>query len=258
MIRTLLRQSQIDPTYGDLVGYGDDLAIQLDAVNGPETVSGTSLITGEAITFSISGNTVTLAVTNPKTSGVVPGDDILISGSTSDDGTYQIVSVTAGTVVIDHTFTAGDGSYAVATFKAVRNAMTDLNFLRAQLRRIINESDWFSPATAGNSPVLQQKKVIYSTEITTDVAIPTAAFANIAGLSLPAYADQADLDAEGVLASTSLPTAGGDRKSEGKHWVDVVDAATGAPITIAGNRVYGYIVVDDIDTPTTESVYFVY
>ena len=257
MVRTLLRQAQMYNTGISDPDYYDNLANQLVAANGPEIDSGVSLIAGESVTFSATGSVVTLASSNPQTSGVVPGDEITISGSTGDDGTYKIIDVSSGAITVDHTFASADGGSATAGFNSVRNLVTDLNFLRAQLRRIIGEDDWFNAPTAANNPILADKKVLYSTLNTTDIAIPTAGNADISSLGLSGFADESGL-AEGILASTSTPTAGGGYKSEGNHWVEVYDAATGAPITINGNKVYGYLVVDNIATPTAEDVYFVY
>jgi hypothetical protein len=257
MARTLLRQSQIDYTNVDVVGYEDALASQLDATNHPETTNGTALIAAESATFSAAGSVVTMSAANPLTSGVVPGDDLTIAGSTSDDGTYVITAVTASTITVDQTFTAADGGAATAAVAAVRSLVTDLNYVRAQLRRVIGEANWYDAPTPANSPVLKDRKILYATENYTNLAIPASNKVDISSLGLSGFVDQSTTD-EGVLASTSTPSAGGGFKSEGKHWVDLVAADTGEPITISGHRVYGYLVVDDYDTPTTEEVFFIY
>lgn len=258
MARTLLRQSQVDYTNVDLVGYEDALASQLDATNHPETTNGTALIAAESATFSAAGSVITMSAANPLTSGVVPGDDVTVASSTSDDGTYVITAVTASTITVDHTFAAADGGAATAAAVAVRNLVTDLNYVRAQLRRVIGEANWYDAPTPGNSPVLNSKKVLYATENFTDLTIPAAGKVDISGLSLSGHADEGTATAEGIMVSTTVPTSGGGFKSEGQHWIELVDSATGEPITISGNRVYGYYIVDDVDTPTTEEVYFVY
>jgi hypothetical protein len=255
VVRSQFYQGQTGPTAKD-ASYLDGLTDALDA--SAETGDDTELIASESITFSAAGSTVTFGSSNPLTSGVIPGDKVIIAGSTADDGEYEIAApITATTVDIVGAFGSSDGGSATGVVNSIRSLLSDLNLLRTQVRRMTGESDWYTSPTVGNNPVFNSKKLLYGVVDKTDISVPAAAYADISALNLTPYADSSG-SAEGIMASTSTPSAGGLKKSEGAHFVDIVNASTGAAILVNGLRVYGYLYVDNIATPTVERVYFVY
>jgi len=255
MARSQFHQVQTGSSSKD-ASYLDGLTVALDTT--AETANGVTLIPAESVAFAAAGNVVTFGTSNPLALGVIPGDFVRIAGSTSDDNDWLISAVTATTVTVVGSFAAADGGSATGQVITGRDLLSDLNLLRSQVRRITGEPNWYDAPTIANNPFFNTKKLLYATENKTNISVPAAGFADISTLGLTPYADSSDPTDEGVLASTTAPTAGGGYKSEGTHWVRITDASSGEPITVNGFEVYGYIIVDDFDTPTTEEVHFVY
>jgi hypothetical protein len=145
MARTRLRQLEQIENSGS---YNDQLNQAFAEGFSGDTI-GTPLASVSSFTTStivVSGDYVSV--------GVNSDDEIVIASSTSNNGTYEIASLSysAGftTVTVSSSLTAEPGGSATATFKidANKNLQRDLDHIRTQLRLLNQKPNWYDPPAA--------------------------------------------------------------------------------------------------------------
>jgi len=138
-------------------------------------------------------------------------------------------------------------------------ALGDFNVIRSLIRDIVDPaSDWFvTPAESildlAARPDPSTIRVLDYVQHGVSQATGTGSSTDVTAQAFGILADEAGTD-KGVLASTTIGDIAGEG---GKNRIDIVDASTGDPVDDDdGNRVYGYLFVDSIASPTDKDIFW--
>jgi hypothetical protein len=150
MSRTRLRQSeQLESsfTYDDTLNQGDSSGVTTEGQPSALVGANNAVVSTTSSTIVVGQNLVIL--------GVNSDDEVTIAGSTSNDGTYIITSLsysspnttlTVNPITLDGstTLSAGGASgTAQVQVDSTKNLERDLNHIRTQLKKLNKKPNWF-------------------------------------------------------------------------------------------------------------------
>jgi len=148
-------------------------------------------------------------------------------------------------------------AHTIGVAEAQVTAEGDLNVMRTLINDIIGLTNWYDTPSETIEELFNRPSPGTQTRVTLQqhgvaVAVTAARSLNVTAQSFGTLADEAGTG-EGVLASVTK----GDAIDEGgKNIVQVIDSTTGDPYETDGKRVFGYLVVDSIGTPTVQTIHW--
>jgi len=147
--------------------------------------------------------------------------------------------------------------HTVGVAEAQVTAEGHFNVMRTLLQDIVGLTNWYDEPNETMEELFNRPSPGTQTRVTLQqhgsaVAVTAGSSLDVTAQSFGTLADEAGT-AEGVLASVTK----GDAVDEGgKNIVQAIDSTTGDPYETDGKRVFGYLVVDSIGTPTAQTIYW--